>query len=333
MNNLHSTGAVAIGRNEGERLARCLASLQPLTPRLVYVDSGSRDNSLQLARSYGAEIVQLDSSQGFTAGRARNAGLRRLRELHPHLEYVQFVDGDCEVVAGWLEAAHRALAEDPRVAVVCGRRRERYPERSLYNRLCDMEWNTPVGIARSCGGDALMRIEALAEVGGFDARVIAGEEPEMCVRLRHRGWIIRRLDHEMTLHDAAMTRLGQWMKRHQRAGHAFAQGVALHGGAPERHGVRASLSIWFWALIWPVFAVALVALVGPIGFLALLVYPFQAMKIAAGRRARFGDPWAHCLLYGFACVLCKWPQWTGQLRFGFDQLRGRRAEIIEYKTP
>src|SRR5690606_121952 len=144
---------------------------------------------------------------------------------------------------------------------------------------------------------------------------IAGEEPEMCVRLRQRGWTIRRLDHEMTLHDAAMTRFGQWLRRHQRAGHAFAQGAAMHGAAPERHGVRPSLSIWFWAFVWPLLTIALVALIGPLGWLAVLAYPLQALKIATDRRRRFRDPWRHCLLYGVACVLCKWPQWAGQLRF------------------
>ena len=55
-----------------------------------------------------------------------------------------------------------------------------------------------MGAARACGGDALMRTAALAEVGGYDPNLIAGEEPELCVRLRAAGWQIYTLDREMT---------------------------------------------------------------------------------------------------------------------------------------
>jgi GT2 family glycosyltransferase len=325
------TGAVAIGRNEGERLARCLASLLPLAPRIVYVDSGSTDGSLELARAIGAEVVQLDTREGFTAARARNAGFRRLLQLYPELEWVQFLDGDCQLVDGWLQCATDALAADPTLAVVCGRRRERYPERSVYNLLCDMEWNTPAGEAKTCGGDALMRVAAIAQVGGYNDRVIAGEEPEMCVRLRQNGWRIQRLDHEMTLHDADMTRLAQWARRMQRSGHAYAEAIALHGGPPERHGLRPSRSIWFWALGWPLLAVALTWALGPLGLLSLAAYPLLVFRIAAARRRQFHDPWRNCLLYGLSCVAGKWPQLLGQLRYLQTRLRGRQAKIIEYK--
>src|SRR6476660_3526039 len=80
---------VAIGRNEGERLQRCLESVRPQCETIVYVDSGSDDGSVDLARGLGVEVVELDMSIPFTAARARNEGLRRLRELRPSLEYVQ----------------------------------------------------------------------------------------------------------------------------------------------------------------------------------------------------------------------------------------------------
>ena len=127
----------------------------------------------------------------------------------------------------------------------------RYPEASIYNRLIDAEWDTPVGRARACGGDALMRVAALQEVGGFDPDLIAGEEPELCVRLRAKGWEIWRLDAEMTLHDAAMTRFGQWWQRTRRGGYAFAEGAALHGAAPERHCVPNLRRLILWGMVLP----------------------------------------------------------------------------------
>ena len=163
--------------------------------------------------------MNIDLSKPFTAARARNEGFARLREIDPNIHFVQFVDGDCEItVEGWIGKAKAELEAHSKTAVVCGRRRERFPLATIYNRLCDMEWNTPIGQAKACGGDAMIRVPAFVEVGGYDPTVIAGEEPEMCVRLRAAGWTVQRIDAEMTLHDAAMTRFSQWWKRSVRSG-------------------------------------------------------------------------------------------------------------------
>ena len=275
-------GVVVIGRNEGERLRRCLESVRRRGPGVVYVDSGSTDGSVALAAGLGATVVELDMRRPFTAARARNEGLRRLQAIAPDLAFVQFVDGDCEMVAGWLPLAERFLEAEPQVAAVCGRRRERFPERSVYNRLCDLEWNTPIGEARACGGDAMMRAEALRQVGGYRDDLIAGEEPELCVRLRAAGWKIWRLDAEMTLHDAAMTRFGQWWRRNVRAGYAYAEGVRLHGAPPERHWVREWRSAWFWGAGLPLAIVLFAAIVGPVALWAFAIYPLQVAAAADG---------------------------------------------------
>ncbi len=187
-----NVGVVVIGRNEGERLRRCLLSVQGTACAVIYVDSGSTDGSVAAAKALGAEVVELDTSIPFSAARARNAGLERFVELAPAAEFVLFVDGDCEVAEHFAAVGRRALLDDVRVAAVAGRLRERFPERSRYNRLCDMEWAVPPGEVKSCGGIALFRVAALRETGAFNPRVIAGEEPELCVRLRQRGWTIKR---------------------------------------------------------------------------------------------------------------------------------------------
>lgn len=320
-------GVVVIGRNEGARLARCLASLAVGVDRLVYVDSGSTDDSVQLAHARGAEVLALDLSIPFTAARARNEGFACLRQQLPQLRYVQFVDGDCEVAEGWLAQARAFLDEHPQVAVVCGRRRERHPERSVYNLLCDLEWDTPVGEAMACGGDALMRAEAFAAAGGFRTGMIAGEEPELCVRLRAQGWKIWRLDGEMTLHDAAMTRFGQWWRRSLRAGHAFAEGAALHGSTPERHWRRESRRAWWWGLGLPLGVVAATLSCGPWGASLLLVYPVQVTRLALRGVRSARENW----LQATFLVLGKFPEMLGQVKFLLSRLSGSRTALIEYK--
>ena len=273
-------GVVVIGRNEGLRLERCLASLIGAAQKVVYVDSGSTDGSVQMALRLGVEVVELDMTIPFTAARARNEGFACVQRLLPSMRHVQFVDGDCEVIGGWLLQAQAFLDTHPDVAVVCGRRRERFPQHSVYNLLCDLEWDTPIGEAKACGGDALMRADAFAEVSGFRPDLIAGEEPELCVRLRANGWKVWRLAEEMTLHDATMTRFGQWWQRTLRGGYAFAEGAYLHGAAPEQHWVRESRRAWFWGLGVPLATVVASLVSGWSGLLLLLVYPLQVVRLA-----------------------------------------------------
>lgn len=331
-----AVGVVAIGRNEGDRLVRCLESVAGKADAVVYVDSNSTDASVGRAKSLGVEVVELDLSIPFTAARARNEGFARLQQILPGVEYVQMIDGDCEVVDGWLDTAAAALDDDETLGVVCGRRRERYPSASIYNGLTDMEWDTPVGVARSCGGDAMFRAAALTRVGGYDASVIAGEEPELCVRLRGAGWKVQRLDAEMTLHDADMHTFGQWWKRNVRAGHAYAQGAAMHGAPPEKHNVKQVKSITLWGIVLP-------ALIVLLSLLSVVFSPFglAAFVIALGYlvlgfkvwryRMKHGDASKESAIYAFFTVLGKLPNAVGAATYWKNHALGKQAKIIEYK--
>lgn len=323
-------GVVAIGRNEGERLRRCLLSLDPQAQPIVYVDSGSTDGSAAMAQALGVDVVALDLSQPFTAARARNCGFERLLRQAPDIEFVQFVDGDCEVAAGWLAQAVAFLDQGPKVAAACGRRRERHPENSVYNRLCDIEWDTPIGEAKACGGDALMRVAAVSEVGGYDPTVIAAEDDEICLRLRRAGWKIMRIDGEMTLHDADMVRFRQWWKRATRAGYAYTLGAAMHGGPPERHFVRERRRLVVWGFLVPLVLLAAAWPTYGLSLIGFLLYPLQIYRVyrrTRRRTARHSD----ALAFGVSCVLSKLPEFVGFCKYHLTRGRGRSARIIEYK--
>jgi len=330
MSHLQSVGVVVIGRNEGERLVRCIRSVSGITDAVVYVDSGSIDHSVEAARALGAEIVLLDTSLPFTAARARNSGFGRLVEIRPEIEYVQFVDGDCEIVPGWLGAALAEFEQRKDAAVVCGRRRERYPEKSIYNRLCDIEWNTPVGEAEACGGDALMRRSPLEQVGGYADDLIAGEEPELCSRFRAAGWKISRIDHEMTLHDADMTRFGQWWRRAMRGGYAYAAVSRLDGPDRVRMWTREFRSNWFWGLMFPVAIMVVAPFFFWVSLLLMAGYLVLGLRIYRGRRTQ-GDSPRNARLYAIFCVLAKFPLVQGQLSYYRNRLLGRTGRLIEYK--
>jgi glycosyltransferase involved in cell wall biosynthesis len=319
-------GVIAIGRNEGERLKQCLQSAAGASIT-VYVDSGSSDGSVEWAKSTGAEVVELNRAIPFTAARARNCGFNHLRVSAPKIKYVQFVDGDCELDRKWPGQAIRFLEQHPTCCAAFGRLRERFPERSIYNRLCDNEWNVPIGEALACGGIVMMRVKAFEDVRGFRDELIAGEEPELCVRLRYSKWRIWRLDFEMAKHDANMTRFSQWWRRTVRSGYAFAQGAALHGGSPERHWVWESSRAWLWAIFFPLAIVICAILLGSWAWLLLLVYPAQIVK----QVLRSGGTVGHRFLIGFFQVLARFPEACGQILYVRDRLVARQANLIEYK--
>ncbi len=325
-------GLVAIGRNEGQRLGQCLVSATNKVVRVVYVDSGSTDGSLELARSLGADTVELDLSTPFTAARARNEGFARLLELAPDIEFVQFVDGDCELVDGWLDRAYNELTAKPNVAAVCGRRRERYPAATIYNQLCDIEWDTAIGETKACGGDSMIRTAAFQQVEGFNPALIAGEEPEMCLRLRQKGWKILRLDAEMTLHDAQMTNFTQWWKRSQRAGYAYAEGSWMHGRTPDRHWVKETKSIWLWGLIIPALALTMALPTKGWSLLLLTGYPLITYRTYNYYLKHRDITTKDAAIYAFSCILAKFPQLQGQLQFHQRRLLGQQSKLIEYKT-
>ena len=331
---MSSIAVVTIGRNEGDRLTNCLLSLKkalPASAPIVYVDSGSTDGSVEIAQQQGVQVINLDLSIPFTAARARNQGWEYITKHHPEIKYIQFLDGDCELYADWLANAVSRLESENKLAIVCGRRREKYPLASVYNRLIDMEWNTPIGEAQACGGDALIKVEALKQVDGYNPRLICGEEPEMCIRLREKGWKIERLDTDMTLHDAAIDRFSQWWKRSVRCGWAVAEGYALHGNPPENYMKKEHTSGYIWGFIIPLLSLVLVPITNGISLIFLLAYLLLIWKIYRFRSLYFSDSSEDARLYALWCAISKFPQLVGQCQYWWKRSTKQQATIIEYK--
>lgn len=321
-----SLGVVVIGRNEGQRLMRCFDSLDHISP-IVYVDSGSTDDSVAAAQRRGIATVNLDMSVPFTAARARNAGFKRLREINNRLPYVQFVDGDCELISDWLPSAQAYLAAHPQVGMVCGRLRERHPEQSIYNRLCDMEWDRPEGEVDATGGIFLMRADLFEHLGGFREDLVAGEEPELCWRARLQGWKVWRLAQHMAWHDAAMLHFSQWWTRTQRTGFGTAQAAYLRGSLGDKKQAAPLLRPWLWVVVIPLSILTLSAVWGALSAWLALVYPLQILRTMRSLRGEWPMRWARS---GFLMV-GKLPELLGQCRFWLDRRGRRSARAFDYK--
>lgn len=331
------TGVVVIGRNEGERLKRCLRSMPADCP-VVYVDSGSTDGSVAFAEGLSICVERLSVESGFTAGRARNVGWRRLLSEHPNLCFIQFVDGDCELDADWVARGEAALDAEPALCAVFGRLRERFRENSMYNALCDDEWDVPVGLAHSCGGNALFRAEAILDVDGFCDDLIAAEDSDLCLRLHRQGWHVRRIDSEIALHDADIHYMGQWWRRVRRSGYAYAEHVVRHGanGLPGWRRQRAGIVLWGGiipptsALCMSIGVVVELASFITIALALMALYPVQVARIVL-TRWRQGSELSFALVYGFWTVFGKFAQFGGLGRYHFNRWIGGTHQLIEYK--
>lgn len=299
-------GVVVIGRNEAPHLPDCFASIGSYPT--VYVDSGSSDDSVEQARRAGVEVHELDPSRPFSAARARNEGIERLLSSYPDLSLVQVVDGDCSLASNWLPAAQEALGKNQEWGAVYGELRERYPERSIYNKLCALEWKAPAGESSHFAGLVTLRIDAWRKAGGYNPSVVAGEDSEFSLRLRDQGYRIHKLETFMGSHDADLLRFSEWWTRAVRSGRAIAQRAQLQGTGPHRDCVKERRSAWVWGLGIPSLALLLSPWI-------LALYPVLAWRTYRYRRAMFNDAPADAALYAASCVVAKPAQLWGMLRY------------------
>lgn len=324
---------VVIGRNEGQRLRACLESVTRMqrgdwTVEVIYVDSGSRDGSPALAENLGARVIALHPERP-TAALGRNAGWRAA-----HGEFVLFLDGDTVLDSIFVAEALREFSL-PMVAVVWGHRREMYPERSLYNRVLDLDWIYPPGPAAFCGGDALFLRKTLQRTGGFDETLIAGEEPELCRRILAQGEVILHVDRAMTGHDLAVTRFSQYWRRATRAGHAYAEvsgrfadtETAFWTGEVRRNRKRVLV---MGAAVG--FAILVSLFTGSGWPLLVLVAGACALVVRTAWKARWKSRnWMTLLLYGVHSQFQQVPIFWGRMRFERMRNAGVQGGLVEYK--
>ena len=326
----NSVAIVVIGRNEGTRLEYCFQSVLRETKAVVYVDSDSSDDSVAIAHRFGVAVIELDRASPFSAGRARNEGFYYLVQSLQNIKYVQFIDGDCELQPGWLKSACRYLDSNSSCAVIAGRLKEKFPEKSIYNRLCDHEWDTPIGEVNACGGIFVVRSRSFNEVGGFNPAVIAGEEPELCYRLRKEGWKIHRIEQLMALHDADMTSFSQWWRRSIRSGFAYAQAAYLHRESTENYRLKECLRIWLWALVIPLSIVLLMSWLSVWYVFGISVYIIHFLRSYRLNR-KYTDHINSAFLYSYFSLLDKFPQLIGQIKFILHSILKKKTSLIEYK--
>jgi glycosyltransferase involved in cell wall biosynthesis len=325
---------VVIGRNETGRLTACLESIRaaknmPEPLELIYVDSNSTDDSVERAGAFGAKVIALSAGK-LSAARARNAGWRAATA-----PFILFLDGDTVLHPDFVQRAMKGF-DDQRIAVIWGHRRESRTKASAYNRILDLDWIYPPGFAEFCGGDAIMRRSALEQVNGFNADLIAGEEPDLCRRMRAEGNLIFHIDAPMTSHDLAILHFNQYWRRAVRSGYAYAEVADRYRGTPDPLWNKESRGNLLRGSLYTLIALGVLAasvllqswiplFIGALGGAAL------AIRTALLSRWK-GAAWNTLLLYGIHSHVQHVPILQGQILYLWGRWRRHDRGLIEYKS-
>jgi glycosyltransferase involved in cell wall biosynthesis len=315
-------GIVVIGRNEGDRLIKCLYSVLKSKVPVVYVDSQSTDNSVNEAASLNVTTVVLNTSKPLSAARARNEGFNKLIQDHPSIEYIHFIDADCELAENWFPTAIAELDKQKQVAVICGRLHEKYRNQTVYMRLCDMDWYRPPGVIDACGGIATYRREIFQHLKGFNETLLAGEEPEFCLRIKQNGGSVLCIADDMGTHDSAMVFFSQWWRRCVKIGFGYKNGVDW-GGYSKQYK---SAIIWgglipfiiINGLLWTNYSLLLLLLY-PIQILRIILQPYKDNNLSIYDKG----------IYALFCVLAKFPEIQGIFLHFFKS--NNKQKLMNYK--
>jgi len=306
-------GIVIIGRNEAARLDATFKPVISTSYSIIYVDSASTDTSLQIAKNYNLATLYLSDDACLCAARSRNAGFKELHKMVSTLEYVQFVDGDTVLFPEWIEQAYAFLKENPHVAVVEGVLEEKEPRSSFSKRIFQMEWEHQKGEVQATGGNCMIRRKAFSEVEGYNEHLVAGEEPEMCYRMREKGWKIYNLGIPMGVHDSAHESFLPLLKRMMRTGYSFQQLSLLHKGKKERLFYRENLSNWVYGGLLPLLILLFLPWYPWVSGALLMVYPLLFIKIYT----HLNNPWspANKASYALFCIVSKFPGFIGACQY------------------
>jgi len=306
---------IVIGLNEEKNLKECLSSIFESSLggdeklEIVYVDSGSIDNSIAIAKSfYNVKVISLQDSPP-SAAKGRNLGASITKG-----DYIQFVDGDSALDKNWIKMALQALELDQSKGVVFGAIEEVDNKNTIYSKVCRFDWYTPPGDYRLCGGNAMWRRDIFIKAGGFDSTLSAGEEPDLCYKVRQNGHRIVCLDAPMVKHDLDMNSFKEYWLRSIRSGYAYSVIAMRFMNMEEKLWLKETIRNFLDPLLW-----VIIILSGfSIGWLASLSLLFafisyriiRIIKNVQQRTTSLTD----ALLYGLHIQFSRLPLALGQIK-------------------
>jgi len=206
--------------NEEKHIGRLLEGIQQQTVRdveLILVDSGSTDDTVAIAESYGAQVVRIPSDE-FTFGRSLNFGVRAAKR-----EQVVIASAHVyPVYPDWLECLLRPF-DDENIALVYGKQRgmeaSKFSEHQIFR-----QWFPDADTARQdspfCNNANAAIRRSLWEEHPYDEMVTGLEDLAWAKWAQGRGYAIAYAAHAEIIHTHNETPRGV-RNRYCREGMAF----------------------------------------------------------------------------------------------------------------
>jgi glycosyltransferase involved in cell wall biosynthesis len=287
---MQSLSVVVIGKNEEVCVARCLRSVLAAVEQvggaeIVYIDSASTDQTVEVVRSCGIRVLSLKPEWKLSPAAGRFVGFH-----YTSGELVLFVDADTVVERDFLRHALPEF-QQPEVAGVAGhladvdeygRPLPWIGERSEHTH--DVTWLR--------GGCALYRRSAMDRAGTFNPHLTVEEEAELALRLRHYGGRLLQIPYPIGCHLRG-TVATDHILRLWRHGRILGTGRTLHYACRAGNGTRFLYERFRWTLMFAVWLIAfclggVLFMVGEKGLAATVALLLTAWLIAVAVKKR--DP-------------------------------------------
>jgi glycosyltransferase involved in cell wall biosynthesis len=222
--------------NEEKRIVAAvesaLAAVAAVGGEVVLADSCSTDATVALASRFPIRIVQLADTRERCCGVGPQLGYQ-----HSVGEFVYILDGDMEMLPGFLPAALAFMEAHPEAAGVGGRVVEMNTSSLEY--LARVErglGHMQAGAVDRLDMGGLYRRSAIEQTGYFsDRNLHSYEEFDLAVRLRAKGWALWRIAMDSVQHHGHDAPPYQLLLRRWRSGYICGLGEVLRGAVGQPH--------------------------------------------------------------------------------------------------
>lgn len=242
--------------NEEKRIAKAietaLAAVATIGGEVILADSCSSDKTVEIASRYPITITQLANPQERCCGIGPQLGFQESSG-----EFVYILDGDMEMLDGFLEQAVAYMDTHPDVGGVGGLVVEKNTDSMEYKaRMERASGHMQPGPVDRLDMGGLYRRTAIEQVGYFSNRNLhAYEEYDLGVRMRSKGWRLVRLAANSVNHYGHDAPAYQLLLRRWKTGYICGLGEVIRAAAGKPHfsvvlGEVRELRIYVMTLLW-----------------------------------------------------------------------------------
>jgi glycosyltransferase involved in cell wall biosynthesis len=188
---IENVTVVIIGKNEALHLRRTFASVCKVAKNIIFVDSDSIDNSIDIAKEFNIPVILKVKASYGTAALSRSIGATFAKT-----EYIQFLDGDETIEESWLPKAIPFLEKNHEIGGVHGFKKVfKENDKDFYILSDGKDWEPDY-----LQGAFLIKRAVYEASGGMETRIFGEEERDLYLRVKSKGFKLMHKNELMASH-------------------------------------------------------------------------------------------------------------------------------------